>query len=318
MPRPVDSAPTDDAHPIVLVGSLGDSHVHAIHERLCLAGRNPYVLDAQAFPAELRISVGDGDDDISIGGTHLPRPAAVYVRSLYQSPSGYGVDAEQEMHEDWRRTLIKYHERNTLLTSILYRWEESGVPLYNPLSAQKNITKPYQLALLSRAGLPVPRTLWSNDPDEVRQFAARGPTIYKPVSGGAATQQLQENDLTPDRLRKLSAAPVTFQELLTGEDIRVFVIDGRVVARLRIVTDALDFRQNEEAVETVTLPKAVDQQCIDAARILGLRFTGMDLKADAAGTLRILELNASAMFLGFDQLAGTDVAGSLTDALMAH
>ena len=153
---------------------------------------------------------------------------------------------------------------------------------------------------------------------KVKRFAAAGPTIYKPVSGGAATRQLNPGDLTPSRLAKLSAAPVTFQELLPGDDIRVYVIDGKVVARLRIVTDALDFRQNEEAVETVSLPDEVDRQCVMAARILGLRFTGMDLKADAKGTLRILELNPSAMFLGFDQLAGTDVAGDLTEALLAH
>ena len=96
----------------------------------------------------------------------------------------------------------------------------------------------------------------------------------------------------------------------------MYVIDGRIVARLRIVTDALDFRQNEKAVEPITLSKTVDRQCIEAAQILGLRFTGMDLKADATGTLRILELNPSAMFLGFDQLAGTDIAGALVDALM--
>ena len=321
MSEPANGAPDNGApavgdRPIVLVGSLSDVHVRALYDRLCTLGRKPFVLDAQIFPADLRISLGTSVDDIRIGETHLPCPAAVYVRSLYQSPYAYGVNAEQDMSQDWRRTLIKYKERNTLLTSVLFRWEQSGIPLYNPLSTQKNITKPYQLTLLSQAGLPVPRTLWSNDPEEVRRFAAQGPTIYKPVSGGAATQQLQASDLVPERLNKLSAAPVTFQELLPGEDIRVYVIDGRIVARLRIVTDALDFRQNEKAVEPITLSKKVDRQCIEAAQILGLRFTGMDLKADATGTLRILELNPSAMFLGFDQLAGTDIAGALVDALM--
>lgn len=307
---------TTEENPIVLVGSLSDNHVRALHDRLCISGRNPYVLDALKFPADLRISLGSSINDICINGTCLSQPSAVYVRSLYQSPSNYGVNDEQRMHDDWRLTLIKYKERNTLLTSILYRWEASGIPVYNPLSAQTNITKPYQLALLAHAGLPVPRTLWSNDPEEVRNFATQGPTIYKPVSGGAATRQLLASDLAPERLGKLSAAPVTFQELLPGDDIRVYVIDGRVVARLRIETDALDFRQNEKAVEPVTLSETVDRQCIEAARILGLRFTGMDLKADATGTLRILELNPSAMFLGFDQLAGTDIAGELIETLI--
>ena len=39
--------------------------------------------------------------------------------------------------------------------------------------------------------------------------------------------------------------------------------------------------------------------------MLGLRWSGIDLKADAAGTLKFLELNPSPMFLGFDRNAGT-------------
>jgi hypothetical protein len=44
----------------------------------------------------------------------------------------------------------------------------------------------------------------------------------------------------------------------------------------------------------------------------------MDLKAAPDGSLRILELNASPMFLGFDARAGTDVLGRLADALAAR
>lgn len=307
-----------DQRPIVLCGSPGDSQVRALHDRLCGAGRKPLLLDSQRFPGSLRISLGERPDDIRIDGTRVPRPAAVYLRSLYQSPGDYGVDASAEMAANWRRTLAKYKERNTLLSAIVYRWEAAGVPVYNPLSVQRNITKPFQLALLSAAGLPVPRTLWSNDPTEVRRFAEQGPVVYKPVSGGASTRRLGDADLRPERLDRLSAAPVTFQELLPGEDIRVYVIDGQVVARLRIVTDALDFRQNEQAIEPVCLPPAIDAQCVRAAGVLGLRYTGMDLKADAQGTLRILELNPSAMFVGFDRMAGTDVEGALAAALLSH
>jgi glutathione synthase/RimK-type ligase-like ATP-grasp enzyme len=309
---------SNDRRPVVLCGSLGDSHVRALHDRLREAGREPLLLDSQRFPGSLRVNLGDRREDIRIDGVRVPLPAAVYLRSLYQSPAGYGVDSSREMEADWRRTLAKYRERNTLLSAILYRWEAAHVPIYNPLSVQRNITKPFQMALLSAAGLPVPRTLWSNDPDEVRRFASQGRVIYKPVSGGASTQMLQDADLIPERLNKLAAAPVTFQELLPGDDIRVYVIDGRVVARMRILTNALDFRQNEQAIEPVNLSDEIDAQCIRAADVLGLRYTGMDLKADAQGSLRILELNPSAMFLGFDHMAGTDVGGELANALLSH
>jgi glutathione synthase/RimK-type ligase-like ATP-grasp enzyme len=95
-------------------------------------------------------------------------------------------------------------------------------------------------------------------------------------------------------------------------------LDEKIIASYRIVTQALDFRQNEEAVETIELSKEVQNQCLDAAKTIGLRFTGMDLKGDSNGTLRFLELNPSPMFLGFDKLAGTNILEQFSDVLSNH
>jgi glutathione synthase/RimK-type ligase-like ATP-grasp enzyme len=222
------------------------------------------------------------------------------------------------MREDWRRTTLAFRERSTLLTAILLRWERLGSALYNPTSAGNNITKPYQLALLQAAGLPVPATLWTNDPAAVKRFCGEHEAIYKPVAGGAATRKVAAGDLTDERLSRLEAAPVCFQELLPGEDVRVYVIDGRVACALRIVADDIDFRQHEQSIEAITLDPEVAQQCVRAAEVIGLRYTGMDIKADRHGRYKILELNPSAMFLGFEQRAGVDIGGPLCDALLAH
>ncbi len=304
--------------PIVIVGSLEDDHARAVHERLRARGHEPYVLDAQRFPEDLPIALGQALDDIVIDGRRLGRPAAAYVRSLYQQPGGFGVDADEAMKEDWRRTLMAFRERSTLLSAVLLRWERLGTALYNPSTSAANITKPYQIALLQAAGLPVPATQWTNDPEAVLAFCCEHEAVYKPVTGGAATRRVEPKDLTPERLAKLGAAPVCFQELLPGDDVRVYVIDGRVVCALRIETDAIDFRQNETLIETVALPAAVQAQCIRAAEVIGLRYTGMDIKGDRHGVYKILELNPSAMFLGFESRAGVDIGGPLCDALASH
>jgi glutathione synthase/RimK-type ligase-like ATP-grasp enzyme len=95
------------------------------------------------------------------------------------------------------------------------------------------------------------------------------------------------------------------------------VLDGEVIAAIRIVSPALDFRGHEERCVQIELPMDVRQQCIRAAQVVGLRFTGMDLKRDAEGSLRFLELNGSPMFLGFDARAGTDIAGCLAARLVS-
>jgi len=65
----------------------------------------------------------------------------------------------------------------------------------------------------------------------------------------------------------------------------------------------------------VQLGAELEQQCVRAMQCLGLRFTGMDLREDAEGRARFLELNSSPMFLGFEQLAGVQIGRYLCDAL---
>jgi glutathione synthase/RimK-type ligase-like ATP-grasp enzyme len=138
------------------------------------------------------------------------------------------------------------------------------------------------------------------------------------VAGGAATKELAPEDLTDERLAALAGAPVTFQELLEGDNYRVYCLDGDVVACLRIVSESLDFRQHEEVVEETALPDDVVQQCLRAADVVGMRWTGIDLRPDRNGVLRFLELNASPMFLGFDARAGTGIREALAGRLAAH
>jgi len=301
--------------PVVLMGARDDVHVSQLAQRLGQEGVVALVVDTLTFPEQTHLALTDQLDGISVNGGPLKTPGAVYLRSYHAHPLAFGVDAHDAMDDDWRTTLVAFREKSTLLRGLLGRWEAMGIPIYNPESTSWRMPKPVQLALLEQAGLPVPETLWTNDPSAVRRFAAGRRVAYKPVDGGAATLELGPGDLTDARLAALEAAPVTFQTLLPGEDIRVYVLDGEIIASVRILSHALDFRRNEERVEPFELPPEVASQCLQATRVLGLRWTGMDLKRDAEGTLRFLELNDSPMFLGFDARAGTDILGHLARGL---
>ncbi len=303
---------------VVLVGSVTDDHVAALYASLSARNVTTVVLDSLTFPASPRLALGANPEDILIDGVNAGTPSAVYLRSLYLSPLAFGVDMDKEMSDDWRTSLVILREKAELLIGVMRRWEAMGLPIYNPLSASDAVRKPYQMAELARAGLPVPETLWTNDPAAVRRFADGRRIAYKPVAGGAATRELSADDLDDAKLARLANAPVTFQELLAGREVRVFILDGRVVAAFQIQSQALDYRQNEEKVESVALDPAVARICLTAASITGLRFTGMDLKETADGTPKILELNPSPMFLGFDHMGGTDVKGALVATLAAH
>lgn len=305
-------------HPVVLVGSPRDAHVEALYESLSERGVDVVVADTLSFPDSVRISLGHEMDSITVEDRAVGRPAAVYVRDTYTHPLSFGVDATAEMDHDWRRTLVAFREKQQMLVPLLTRWTDLGVPIYNPASRDWRNSKGFQIAALHRAGLPVPRTLWTNDPAAVRRFADGRRVVYKPVAGGAATRELGPEDLTDQRLRALSGAPVTFQELLEGDNFRVYCLDGRVIAQIRVTSEAIDFRQNEQVIEETELSPEVREQCLKATEVIGMRWTGMDLRADSEGTLRFLELNSSPMFLGFDARAGTKIRESLVDRLAEH
>jgi glutathione synthase/RimK-type ligase-like ATP-grasp enzyme len=300
---------------VLIVGSHEDAHVAAVARRLGELGVESFVVDTLAYPERTRISLTEALDGITVDGRFVGRPAAVYLRQLHAYPLAFGVDASEDMEADWRTTLIAFQEKATLLTGLLARWEALGVPFYNPPSADWRNSKPVQLCLLREAGLPVPESLWTNDAEAVQRFSTGRRVAYKPVAGGAATLELSATDLTPERLAALETAPVTFQELLPGEDVRVYVLDGEIIAAVRITSSALDFRQHEESIESITLPPEVARQCLRAAEVCGLRWTGMDLKRAQDGTLKFLELNSSAMFLGFDARAGTNILDHFAEAL---
>jgi glutathione synthase/RimK-type ligase-like ATP-grasp enzyme len=302
-------------NPIVIIAPDNEWHAVSVLDRLRAMGADAMILDTGRFPDQMRISLGERLDDVEIDGQRIA-PSAVYIRDLALNPQGPTSGLADGMAADWRRTLAALHERSDFVMSLLHRWEAAGVPVYNPLSAFPRITKPFQIALLAAAGLPVPPTSWTNDPERVRRFAAAGPLIYKPVAGGAATRKLGDDDLGDERLARLRAAPVCFQELLPGTDLRIYVVDGEVVASIAITADAIDFRGNELALDQFPIDDQLRDICVRATAVLGLRFTGMDVKLDTHGEPRILELNPSPMFVGFDQRSGTDVLGALCRALM--
>lgn len=303
---------------IVLLGSPHDPHITSVADGVRAAGVEAVVVDGLSFPEKTRVTLGHRSDSITIDGRLLEDVVAVYLRDVYVSPISYGVDAAAEMEQDWRRTMVAYREKAQMLLGLLSRWSQMEIAAYNPRSSEWLQAKPVQLTVLEKAGLPVPDTVWTNDPAAVQRFAQDRRVIYKPVAGGAATRELGPEDLTGERLRALAGAPVTFQELLPGDNYRAYCIDGDVVAAFRIVSSSLDFRQNEEVLEQCELDREVSEQCVKATDVLGLRWSGIDLRAGSDGGLRFLEVNSSPMFLGFDARGGTDILGALVERLVSH
>lgn len=101
-----------------------------------------------------------------------------------------------------------------------------------------------------------------------------------------------------------------------GRDIRAFVVGGRVVAAMRRVGQAGEFRSNVHQggrVEAVQLDPRYEETAIRAAQILGLQVAGVDMLEGDDGP-KIMEVNSSPGLEGIERATGVDVA----DAIIAH
>jgi len=297
---------------IWLAGGGGDPQLVRVADALRARGLDPVLLDTAAFPESARWSLsGEG---LVVAGAAVPWPAAVYVRGLACHPLMPSLGEALDTHP--RRVVAAMEEKRAFFHSLLLMAREQGAVLVNsPEANAQHSRKPLQLALLRAAGLPVPDTLVTNDPDTLPDWlTAVGAAVYKPLAGGAAVMRVTPKDLTPERLEALESAPVLFQQCIEGTPVRVYVVDGAVAAAAEIHSEELDYRLAEGAVIATTLTPDETNIALRAADAVDMPFTGVDL-IRTPGKTWLLECNPSPMFANFEDKTGLEVADPLAAML---
>ena len=307
-----------------VIGPPSDPQVTSVVERLRARDVEPVVLDLSCFPGSGTASLLDGVP--AVGGLDVHAVSTWYVRSLplalpfhpLDQEPGAGATVEQVV-DRCDHAYAAGRERRSFVVSLVAALQRAGALFVNPPERlSQHFLKLEQLERLRRAPVPIPRTLATNDPDAVLDFARSngGRIVYKPVAGGGLCRRVTEDDLRPERLRLLARAPVLFQEEVPGRNLRVYVVGDTVVASYEIVSEELDYRGAERAVFATPLrPDEADAAC-RAARACDLTFTGIDIRRRPDGSFAVLECNPSPMFSGIERMTGeAPVSGALAALL---
>ncbi|MFL6258130.1 MAG: hypothetical protein ACJ76Y_00340 [Thermoanaerobaculia bacterium] len=178
--------------------------------------------------------------------------------------------------------------------------------------------KTEQLKAARRAGLKIPNTLCSNDPDRVRQFIrdSKVPVIYKafyPVSWETAdgvavlfSSHVTESDLPDDMIAQ--AVPGIYQAQVRKKyELRITAIGETLVAAKidsqAIPSAQLDWRSSKEPVplEHVEIPSAIAHACRAIMADLGIVFGCFDLIVTPDGETIFLEVNEAGAFLWIEE-----------------
>lgn len=210
-------------------------------------------------------------------------------------------------------------------TAIVRQFEMMGV--YTPVKSiaiSRSRDKLRSLQLLSKAGVGIPKTIFSRETDEVDDLLDHldTPVIIKLASGTqgngvvlAETRKAAKSVIQAFYVNDTSFLIQEFVKESAGTDIRAFVVGTQVVASMQRQSLDDDFRSNIHqggSGKTVKLTDEERKTALRAAKAMGLAICGVDMMRSSRGPL-VLEVNSSPGLEGIEGVTGRNVAGKIIE-----
>lgn len=312
---------------VLLVTRSGDELATLpVAEALRRRGARPWIFESNRFPGQGGLTwrgPQDGWLDLPEGRLELAELDAAWLR---REQVGSALPAE------WPPDLgaAVRLEAGDLFRGALH---DTGAFLLDPPAVYERArVKPWQLLQAQAAGLEVPDTLESNDPEAVRAFADAHPEgiiakMYNDFRLGDRT--VYTNVLGPEDLAaldSLSACPMIFQAAVPkAQELRVVVIGeqvwGAALPTATLAGAEQDWRRVGAATlhlwRPVELPEAVRAGMLRLHDRLGTNYGSADFVQTPDGRLVFLENNTvGESFWMYDMFGLPDaLAGVLTGQL---
>jgi len=208
----------------------------------------------------------------------------------------------------------------------LHRLENAGIRIINsPLTIERSVDKYYTLTLMEDAGLPIPRTIVTERFDDALTafHELGGDVVVKPLFGaeGRGMVRVTDSDTAFRVLKALELGRYIYylQEYVPHncEDIRVFVIGGEVAAAM--LRRGKDWKTNIATGATaapLVLDDTLREMSIEAARLLGAVYAGVDILPFEGGGYTLIEVNGIPGWRGLQSATGINMAELLLDHIL--
>lgn len=208
--------------------------------------------------------------------------------------------------------------------ALTRHFESMGVfALNGAQSISQSRDKLYSLQLLQEGGLNIPISGFANSPidtNELINMVGGAPLIVKLLEGTqgrgvvlAETRKAAESVINAFKSLKVNLLVQEFIREAEGKDLRLFVVDGKVIAAIQREAAPGEFRANIHQGGTASVVKVLPEErrlAIKAAKVLGLKVAGVDIIRSKKGPL-LLEVNSSPGLEGIESATRKDVAGSM-------
>lgn len=213
-------------------------------------------------------------------------------------------------------------------TAIVRQFEMQGVfTTASSIAIVRSRDKLRSIQLLSRAGIGIPKTVFTRSVNEIEDLIddmGGYPVIIKLARGThgngvvlAETKKAAKSVMQAFYVMDDDGTNILLQEFVkesAGEDIRAFVVGGKVVASMKRQSLDDEFRSNIHQGAEGSIVKLTDEEkktAQKAAKSMGLSICGVDLMRSNRGPL-VLEVNSSPGF-AIEKITGRDVAAKIID-----
>lgn len=210
-------------------------------------------------------------------------------------------------------------------TAIVRQFEMMGVyTTARSVAIQRSRDKLRSMQLLSKAGVGIPKTIFSRETDAVDDLVELigAPMIIKVARGThgrgvvlAETKKAAKSVIQAFYVEQVSILLQEFIEESSGTDIRALVVGGRVVASMQRQSLTDDFRSNIHQGGEGKMIKLTEEErktAIKAAKAMGLAIAGVDMVRSKRGPL-VLEVNSSPGLRGIETVTGRNVAEKIIE-----
>lgn len=213
-------------------------------------------------------------------------------------------------------------------TAIVRQFEVMGVISANHSQAiMRSRDKLRCMQILSGAGIGLPITGFArstHDVDDLIKMVGGAPLVIKLLEGtqgiGVVLAETKKAASSVIEAFYGLGNNILIQEYIKesrGTDIRVFIIDGKVVGAMKRTAKDGEFRSNLHrggSAALIKLSKAERETALSAAKELGLTVCGVDMLPSDRGPL-VLEVNSSPGLEGIEKATGKDIATKVIEFL---
>ena len=246
-----------------------------------------------------------------------------YLRCYVAIASGDPIVVfEQEVLKDLDAIIPRIKPAMTFYGCALIRQFES-IDIFS-LNSASSITesrdKLYSLQKLFRGGIDIPTTGFADSPQETEELiemVGGAPLIVKLLEGTqgkgvvlAETRKASESVIGAFKSLRANFLVQEFIKEAQGKDLRLFVVNNRVVSTIERSAAPGEFRANLHrggSAKKITPTAEEKKIAIKAAKVFDLHVAGVDIIRSSRGPL-LLEVNSSPGLEGVEAATGKDIA----------